>query len=253
MITPDDYQDFELIPDDEPAPSGQPRTYLPRKPAAPRKPLGTGEGLWIIILTVGLTLIAAACGCWYVWHSAQLKKEEKARALTTLAHDKAEADQAASMKVYDKKQQEKSRKAFLNNLVLAGTFLEAYEATRYPPIKTISLRSDIPARLKKLGYGLEESAHLGAYHAQRRLTYYKEWNGSDHTLWSRVIYVDSASPMYIIEFCDQNQYNRFVRSCKNLGFETSSFNKNILVYQMEANRYHDCTISLSHLKATINP
>lgn len=150
--------------------------------------------------------------------------EEKS--VSELAEAKIREQEAQHKQELEKQRQDSiARAEFVNDFVDLSTFIVRKKADWANDAKIPEFKDNIESSLKKLGYvetdvkrGTREGE--GGYFNYKIITYEKRFSDADESApWSKVAFDDGPCGGYTVYFCNDEQKQRFIKSCNKLGYK----------------------------------
>lgn len=204
--------------------------YEPKRNPATPPPLppdlnpngGGKKRAGLIWLLVALAVVIIAGIGYYIYSRNEAAQKEKEAAELAA---KQRADSLANEARLDSLRMDSlAREEFIASLVKPGDLLRVTTTTYSgESVPDIIFRRDAEDRLREAGYDVTDIVHDrrecegGEMIPYTVTTYEKSW-GEGARLWSKVILDSGCCGGYTIEFCDEEQYNRFLEECKKLGY-----------------------------------
>lgn len=184
-----------------------------------------------ILLWIGLAVDIAAIiiSVTISPYNGQTYPEDEADSViveTTYGEDQSKSAQQEKQDRLEYNRQDSIKQAeFAKGFVDVNVFIERKYVDYAENAKVPDFKDNIGARLIELGYQITDikrgtrEGEGGDYYNYKIITYERNYSASDkNALWSKVVSDDGVCGGYTIYFCNKKEMNKFIDSCKRLGY-----------------------------------
>ncbi len=200
---------------------------------------------WIWCITA--LIIVLGCAVFYLMESAKTRKASNDNILGTETSNQAEVNTISEQ------------------YVDINDFIERKPSEGYDGLEIPEFKDNIKNNLESMGYVITDTKRgtrdgEGGMDNYAIYTFEKK-SATNSQSWSRIVFDDGQCGGYTIYFCNNEQKDKFIESCKQLGYtqQTQEEGETILRIPQDENDYYDyyhenwnCIITLKNNSLTIH-